>query len=195
MWRNEELNKKAREHVRANAHVKGHPNLTSIDFCRWVYEILLLCTLDAPFLFLFFLFEFCRWVNETLRPNSTLEPGFPRKTGLETARKWLHHLRFEVLTARKGIFIGGHERDDVVESCKLFLHKMVKLRFLHFTNAPTEDAVRALPYDIDPPTNKKRSKTVVFFHDEGTFTANEDQLTQWVKEKEQGSRNHGVRFH
>ena len=129
MWRNEELNKKAREYVRANAHVKGRPNMTSIDFCRWV--------------------------NETLLPNCTLEPGFPRKIGLESARKWLHHLWFEVLTAKKGIFIDGHERDDVVESRKFFLRKMVKLGFLHFTNAPTEDAVKALPDDIDSPTNER----------------------------------------
>ena len=108
MWRNEELNKKAREYVWANAHVKEHPNTTSIDFCRWV--------------------------NETLLPNSTLEPGFPRKIGLKIARTWLHHhLGFEVLTAKKGIFIDGHECDDVVESHKLILHKMVK----HFTNTLT----------------------------------------------------------
>ena len=55
----------------------------------------------------------------------------------------------EVLTAKKGIFIDGHERDDVVESHKLLLRKMVKLGFLHFANAPTEDAVKALPDEID----------------------------------------------
>ena len=81
MWRNEELNKKAREYVRANAHVKGHPNLTSNDFCRWV--------------------------NETLLPNSIIVPGLPREIGLETSCM-LHHLGFEVLTAKKGIFIDGH---------------------------------------------------------------------------------------
>ena len=75
--------------------------------------------------------------------------------------------------------IDGHEYDDVIESRKLFLRKMVKLGFLHFTNAPTEDAVKALLDDIDSPTNERRSKTVVFFHDESTFTATEDQPTQW----------------
>ena len=109
LWKNEELNKKAREYVRANAAVKGRPNLT------------------AP--------VFCRWVNESLLPNSTLEPGYPRKVGLETARLWSHHLGFEVLTVQKGVFIDGHERQDVVESRKLFLRKMTKLGFLHFTNA------------------------------------------------------------
>ena len=149
---NEELNKKAREYVRANAAVKGRPNLTSVDFCKWV--------------------------NESFLPNCTLEPGFPWRIGVETARLWLHHLGFEVLTARKGIFIDGHERPDVIETRTLFLRKMIKLGFLHFTNAPTEDAMRALP-DVDAPTNERRLKTVVLFHNESTFMANEDQPTQW----------------
>ena len=55
---------------------------------------------------------------------------------------------------------------------------MTKIGILHFTNAPTENAMRALP-DVYAPTNEKRSKTVVLFHDESTFLANEDQPTQW----------------
>lgn len=43
------------------------------------------------------------------------------------------------MTAKKGIFIDGHERDDVVESRRL----------LHFTNVPTEDAVKTLSNDIN----------------------------------------------
>ena len=117
-------------------------------------------------------------MNEALLPNSTLEPGFPRKIGLETGRTWLNHLGFEVLTAKREFFIDGHERDDDVESRKLFLRKMVKLGF---TNAPTENAVKCLPadIDIDSPTNERRSKTVIVFHDESTFTVNEDHPTQW----------------
>ena len=139
LWKNEELSKKATEYVRENAAVKGRLNLTTIDFCRWV--------------------------NDCLLPNSTLEPGFPWKIGVETARLWLHHLGFEVLTVRKGIFIDGHERSDVVDARKLFLRKLTKLGFLHFTNAPNEDAMRALP-DVDCPTSDQRAKT---FHDESTF--------------------------
>lgn len=153
LWANEELNKRASEYVRANAAVKGKPNMTSM--------------------------EFCKWVNKTLLPNSTLEPGFPRRISVETARKWLHEMGFEVLTAKKGIFVDGHERPDVVESRKNFLRKMVKLGFLHFTNAPTEQAGQALPEDIEPPILERREKTVVFFHDETTFQSNEDQTLQW----------------
>ena len=39
---------------------------------------------------------------------------------------------------------------------------MIKIGFLHFTNAPTDEAVMNFPEDIDPPTEERRSKTVVF---------------------------------
>ena len=54
---------------------------------------------------------------------------------------------------------------------------MCKLVFLHFTNAPTEDAVKTLPDDIDAPN--QCAQKLVFFHDGTTFTANEVQPTQW----------------
>ena len=152
---NEELNTRASDYVRANAAVKGKPNLTSI--------------------------EFCKWVNKTLLPNWTLEPGFPRRISVETARKWLHEMGFEVLTARKGIFVNGHERPDVIESREKFLRKMVKVGSLHFTNAPTKQAGRALPEDVEPPVLERREKTVIFFHDETTFQSNGDQTLQWPR--------------
>ena len=97
MWQNEELNQEAREYVHQNSAVKGHPNLTSIDFCRWV--------------------------NDSLFPNSTLKPGFPRMIRVETVRLWLHHLGFEVLTAQKGIFIDVYERPDVIDHENIFFER------------------------------------------------------------------------
>lgn len=67
--------------------------------------------------------DFCKWINKCLLPNSTLEPGFPRKVSIETARKWLHKLGFEVLTPKKGIFIDGHEHPDVVTHRKEFYER------------------------------------------------------------------------
>ena len=55
--------------------MKGRPNLTACSFGEWV--------------------------NEELLANETLEPGFPRKISVETARHWLHELGFEVLAAKK----------------------------------------------------------------------------------------------
>lgn len=56
---------------------------------------------------------------------------------------------FEVLTARKGIYVDGHEWPDIIESRNTFFRKMVKNMLLAFTNAPTEESRQALPEDID----------------------------------------------
>ena len=46
LWQNEELNKKAIDYVRENSAVKGRPNLTTVDFCKWVdFYILLMLQL------------------------------------------------------------------------------------------------------------------------------------------------------
>ena len=73
-----------------------------------------------------------------------------------------------MLSAKKGVYTDGHKRYDVVESRKLFLH-----------NAPTKEAIKVLPQDLDTLPNDRCSKMVVFIHDESTFTSNEDQSTQW----------------
>lgn len=87
LWSSEELNWKATKYVRENANVKGQPNMTSLSFCRWV--------------------------NDDLQ-NTSLPPGFPRRVSIQTARKWLHHLGFIVLSGKQGIFFDGHKHDDVV---------------------------------------------------------------------------------
>ena len=84
---------------------------------------------------------------------------------------------FEVPHARKGIFIDGHERPDIVASC-VFLRKMVKVGFLYLMNAPTEETQKSLPDDINPLTLDQWSKTVVFCHDESMYQSNEDQTLQ-----------------
>ena len=155
LWSSEELNEKASTFVREHAAVKGEPNLKTATFCEWV--------------------------NQDLLSNTSLEPGFPRKISIETARKWLHELGFEVLTPAKGMFFDGHERDDVVEYRGNFLRKMIEVGFLHPEQAPTPEAAAAFPPDVPLALAAERAKTVVFFHDESTFHVNKDQPFQWGK--------------
>ena len=112
---------------------------------------------------------FCQWVNDNLLPNETLEPGFPRKISVETARKWMHELGFEVVTKKKGTFVDGHEREDVVQYRKTFLRKMAALGFLNEGNAPTEEARKALPTDLDPPRPCSRMYLVAFLFSASLF--------------------------
>ena len=155
LWSNEDLNRKATKYIRENASVKGQPNLT--------------------------VGKFCQWVNDDLLPNETLEPGFPRKVAIETATKWIIELGFNVVRKKKGTFVDGHERDDVVDYRKTFLRRMVSLGFLNESCAPTEEAKNALPADLHCPPPEVAEKTVVLFHDDSTFQANEDQPTLWAE--------------
>ena len=165
---NEELCEKARVYVRANAAPRGRPNLTSSAFCQWV--------------------------NNNLLPNSVLEPGYPRRVSVETARKWLHELGFDILQLSKGVFIDGHERSDVVESRVKFLRTMTEYGFLRPDNAPTEEAAKALPADVPHMSKEEGEKRIVWFHDESAYNTSEDTPILWgekgklpIKPKGRGS--------
>ena len=153
LWQNEYLNKKATKYVRENTVVKGKPNLTAGSFCKWV--------------------------NECLLEMTTLEPGYPRHISIETARRWLIELGFVVKEHKKGTYVDGHERSDVVEYRKTFLRRLCALGFLNETNAPTPECAESLPKDLESLSEERIAKTVVLFHDESTFQANDDQLKFW----------------
>ena len=137
LWSNEELNHKVCEYVRQKCCVKGQPNMRLRDFCSWV--------------------------NDVLLPNSTLEPGFPHHVSTETAHKWLHHVGYEYLSPKKGSFVDGHERSDVVDHRKKFLRKMVGLGFLRKEHAETLEAKQSFPEDLEEPPKEVTEKTIVFF--------------------------------
>lgn len=115
--------------------------------------------------------QFCQWVNDELLPNETLEPGFPRKISMETCRKWMHELGFKVLHAKKGIFVDG----------TMSWH-IEKLSCVAWFFAPQE---MHLQKKLKQPCLKTCSrpdlldKTVVLFHDESTFQANDNEPTFW----------------
>ena len=56
---------------------------------------------------------------------------------------------------------------------------MVEFGFLHPDQAPTPEAAAAFLTDIPLPSTETWNKTVVFFYDENTFLANDDQRWQW----------------
>ena len=94
----------------------------------------------------------------------------------------MHELGFFIVDRKKGIYYDGHEREDVVEYWKKFLRKVAALGFLNKANAPTLAAGQSLPAEIDIPSDDRIEKNVIFFHDESTFQANNDQPTQWGNE-------------
>ena len=53
---------------------------------------------------------------------------------------------------------------------------MCALGFLNKHNAPTPEAFDSLPSDLECPSDEQIAKTVVIFHGESTFQANDDQM-------------------
>ena len=65
----------------------------------------------------------------------------------------------------------------VVGYRRVFLRKMAGLGFLDSSNAPAEEAKKALPDDLECPRQAILDKTVVFFHDKSNFQCTDDQPT------------------
>ena len=70
----------------------------------------------------------------------SLALGYPHHINLETARKWLHQLGFEIVDHKKGTNCDGYERLDVVKYRFKFIRKMIGLVFLNKNSAPTQKA-------------------------------------------------------
>jgi len=63
-------------------------------------------------------------VNEFIIPALGLDLG-QQRISERCARRWLHKLGYAVTEVRKGIYVDGHERPDVVEYRRKFL-EMIK---------------------------------------------------------------------
>ena len=149
VYHDERLNHKAAEWVRAHAFMKGEPNMTAQSFCDWI--------------------------NSDLLVASHLPPFFPREISLRTSIRWLHHLGFKPVSHKKGVYIDGHEREDVIKHREALLKTLEHLRVSH----------RPLPRCSDDPprvrleADEEKKELVIIFHDESIFNTNEGQTWMW----------------
>ena len=63
--------------------------------------------------------------------TSHIPPNFPSTISIRTAIRWLHHLGFKPVSHKKGIYIDGHEQDDVVRHCESLLQTLQEIRSSH----------------------------------------------------------------
>ena len=105
VYHDEDLNQKAREWVQEHDFKKGEPTMTAGAFCEYA--------------------------NNHLLPSSHLPPFFPRSISMRTAVRWLHHLGFKPRDHKKGVYIDGHEREDVIKHRQRYLKQMEDLRKAH----------------------------------------------------------------
>lgn len=91
-----------------------------------------------------------------------------------TATRWLRKLGYRKVTIRKGIYMDGHERPDVVEYRNLtYLPKMLECE-ARMTRYEGPDLI---PH---PPNLKPGERRIIaYFHDECAFSANDYNSTAW----------------
>jgi len=124
--------------VRANANVKGRPNMKASDFQRWVNTFLIPNHLSQlrPYRARVLTYNSKLVTPEgapasrAYRAAETLDEAIADadKTwaiSLTTAKRWLFHLGFRKTTHRKTMYVDGHERDDVVKDRKSKCHRFV----------------------------------------------------------------------
>ena len=161
----EECRKKATAWARDHCCVKGQPNMTAVDFCHYT--------------------------NADLLPNSCHPPGFPLRISVKTACRFLCDLGFQRMdSSKKGVYIDGHEREDVVEERVRYLDSLHAIESDHLSPPMPSDVLES--DQIGNPSATK--KLVTIFHDESTFQSSEDQRFMWsqpdqstIKPKSRGS--------
>ena len=118
--------------------------------------------------------RFARMLNERILPLL----GYTLKHNLSerTARRWLVRLGWRNKLLRKGVYMDGHERPDVVEyRNNTFLPLMASYqeRMAEWESQESE-LVR-----IDPVLRPGEKRIVALFQDESSFHANEYKRTIW----------------
>jgi hypothetical protein len=103
-----------------------------------------------------------------------------------TAQRWLIKLGWQYTPVRKGIFMDGHERADVVEYCQgVFLPLMAtfEAQMVHFDGTELQRMKLIL--------NPGEHEIIPNFHNESSFHANEEVRNLWLRKGEQPLRKKG----
>ena len=151
LFNDETLRLKAAMWLRENSYGKGEGNATAQSFCEWV--------------------------NNHLLPSHSLPPELPRFISVHTAVRWLSRLGFRPTSHKKGAFVDGHEREDVVVYRREFLQQLKQLKDTHRPPPPCSDERAATPSLIA----ESMKRLVLIYHDESIFN-NEGQLWMWAAE-------------
>lgn len=95
---------------------------------------------------------------------------------LSTAHNWLEKLGFRWVRNHRGLYVDGHERDDVVK----YRDKDYIPKYLVY-DARTRKWSGSDMEDEERPTLQPGERVVVFwYHDESTFYAHDRRQAQWV---------------
>ena len=113
-----------------------------------------------------------------------LFPG--RNVSESTVRRCFHDLGYSFTRIKKGMYIDGHERDDVIQYRGEFLKNI--FYYETFMEKYSGDFMDIVEQPTFPPGGKRH---VLVVHDESLFYANDGQSSMWVHPKHPPLRKKG----
>ncbi|KAF7984968.1 hypothetical protein HWV62_9917 [Athelia sp. TMB] len=120
-------------------------------------------------------------LNRTIFPELNIELKNPISE--RTARRWLIKLGWRRTIVRKGVYMDGHERKDVVEyRNKIFLPTLAKFE----TRMATHEGPEL--QKVMPELLEGQRCIIIQYHDECCFHANDEAKSLWLREGEQPLR-------
>jgi hypothetical protein len=108
----------------------------------------------------------------------------PESVSFETARNWMHYLGYKPELKKKGFYVDGHERADVVQHRREYVARMLSYqsRMRQFDEETMEPLI-ALNVELTLPNGQK--ELVWLYHDESTFYANDGTHMIWQSDEHQ----------
>jgi hypothetical protein len=126
--------------------------------------------------------HFHEWVHDYVKDR----PDYLQtKISLRTCHRWMILLGFKYGKWKKGVYVDGHERGDVVSYRKKFLERFVNYR------------KRTIEYDgvhmsrVFGPQQEPGRPLIVIYHDESTYYANDDGGCGWFESQRPPLRKKG----
>lgn len=100
-------------------------------------------------------------------PSHHLPPHFPRSSSLRNTVRWLHQLAFKPISHKRGVYIDGHERKDMVKYRSEFLSTSKMLQGTHQAPPLCSGEILYFTAAQQPPAEElKDKKLVTIFHNE-----------------------------
>ncbi|KAJ7733169.1 hypothetical protein B0H16DRAFT_1769592, partial [Mycena metata] len=109
------------------------------------------------------------------------EKGVPlqeRTISVWTARRWLKSLDYRFGRRKNGMYVDGHERDDIVKYRMAFVKRWIEEYEPRIAKFNNDGVCTGLPGGTCP--DGKPYRLIVATHDESTFFGNDRNQTGWI---------------
>lgn len=122
--------------------------------------------------------SFASWINHGIGSELSFA------VSSRTAGRWMNHLGFHAQEPKKGIYVDGHEREDVVKYRKTFVSRMMdyKKRMTLYVGVNCETALPPTGPNMIAPIMIAPPELVLVSHDESVFSSHDGRRLVWMED-------------